>query len=315
MMKPPNPSKRFTMSRADSSRSTQCSSSTLSSGVYSRGSESSFTRSYIAVWSGRITFIFTLASVAATFGCLSYFLLTESENELTETQFASMADRAVCSSLENTERKRLGVASMAQVLGGANPDASRWPFVTLNNFENTAMSLIYTSKGCRMAFAPLVRPEDLKAFEEHAYAYYETSRTPQPFPNGTAVSSFGKGVWGMDPSLDTPDKRYHEIDGSTGWGSPNNIMAPILHHSTGANDKLLMNLHYSGMLGPMIDNMILCATEREMNGKPMDGCTAIAGVTNPNATSWVQGIESGPGTVMMQPVYPSNDPTTVSHFL
>jgi hypothetical protein len=204
---------------------------------------------------------------------------------------------------------------MSQVLGGANPDASQWPFVSLNNFENTAMSLIYTAKGCRMAFSPLVQPDYLEAFEEHAYKYYETSRTPRPFPNDTAVSSFGKGVWGIDPSLDTPDNRYHESDGSTGWGSPNTIMAPILHHSSGASGKLLMNLHSSGMMGSMIDNMILCATERAMNGKPMDGCTAIAGVTNPNMTSWVQGIESGPGSMMMQPVYPSNDPATVSQFL
>lgn len=257
-----------------------------------------------AVWSGRIAFIFTLASVAVTFGYLSYYLLTESENELTEAQFASIADRAIYSTKDNLEKKRLGTVSLASVIGGANPDASQWPFASLNNFENIANNLVDVSKGCRMAFAPFVQADQLQSFEDFAYDYYEHSRMPEPFPNGTAVSaSFGKGVWSMDNEM----QAYKETDGTTFWGSSNQVIAPMLYHNTGASSKLLMNMHFSPNLGQMMDDMMICAEEKASEGRPLDECFTISGMAL-DKTSWTQGAESGPGSTIMQPVYASNDP-------
>ena len=272
------------------------------------------TKTNTAVWSGRIAFIFILALVAMTFGYLSYYLLTESENELIESQFESIANRAACSALDNTVRKRLGTVSLASVIAGANSDASQWPFVSLNNFENIASNLIDTSKGCRMAFAPLVQPEELQNFETHVYDYYETTRKPEPFPNSTAVSSFGKGVWAIDPILETPDQRYHDTEGNTVWGSTSKVLAPMLQHSSGAFPKLMMNFHSNPMLGKLIDDMLECADKQAMNGGSLDDCIAISSIL-PKLSSWTQGAESGPGAMMMSPVYPSNEPTKVRRWL
>jgi hypothetical protein len=266
-----------------------------------------------AVSFGRIAFIFTLLSVTATFGYLSYHLLSESENELTEAQFKSIADRAVCSALENTERKRLGVLSLASIIGGANPDISQWPSnVAVNNFETITKNIVDTSKGCNMGFAPLVRTEEIPEFEEHAYKYYEELRMPDPFPVGTGVSAFGKGIWSMDPSLNNTDQRYHDVDGLTTWESPNQILAPMLHHVTGASSQLMINLHSIPLVGSMIDNMLICADEKAQAGESIEECSAVTKIL-PDRTSWVQGAQTGPGALLLQPVYPSNDPHSVSN--
>lgn len=260
--------------------------STISGNSSANGSESRQT-----ILLGRITFLITLVSVAALFGYLSYHFLSESEIELTEVQFGSIADRALCTALENTERKRLGVLSLASIIGGANPDISGWPSeVTVNNFETITKNIVETSKGCLMGFAPLVAPHEVPAFEDHAYKYYEELRMPEPFPEGTALSSFGKGIWSIDPTLNNTDQRYHDVDGATSWGSKNQLLAPMLHHVTGASPKLMMNFHSNPLIGSMIDTMLICADERAQAGESIEGCTSIS-TTLPNTTSWVQGAQ------------------------
>jgi hypothetical protein len=240
---------------------------------------------------GRIILLFTLVSVAALFGYLSYHLLSESETELTEVQFGSIADRALSTALENTERKRLGVLSLASIIGGANPDISSWPSeVAVNNYETITKNIVDTSKGCFMVFAPLVAPNEVVAFEEHAYKYYEELRMPEPFPEGTALSSFGKGIWSTDPTLNNTDQRYHDVDGATSWGSKNQLLAPMLHHITGASPKLMMNFHSSRLVGSMIDNMLVCSDDRAQAGESIEGCSSITKIL-PDKTSWVQGAQ------------------------
>lgn len=54
------------------------------------------------------------------------------------------------------------------------------------------------SDGRGMGFGPLVQPEDLLAFEDFAYTYFNSTRQPEPFPPGTGESSLGKGIWGRN---------------------------------------------------------------------------------------------------------------------
>jgi hypothetical protein len=249
----------------------------------------------------------TLAGVAALFGGISHYLLTGSEDDLTEAQFASIADRAITNSREKIERKRLGIKSLASVVGGANPDGSQWPFVVLNNYENIADNLIDVSKGCRMGFAPIVHPSELASFEDFIYDYYENSRMPEPFPNGTAIQPFGKGVW----STTEDDVAFHDTTGVPAWSGGNlTILAPLAQHSVGASPKLLNNIHSNPMLGNMLEHMLQCANDKTVTGESMDGCVAISTII-PEAISWTQGAATGPGASIMQPIYPSNQPSKV----
>ena len=259
-----------------------------------------------AVGAGRILFLTFLTVVAVILGYSSYAYLHFEENLVAETQFKSIADRALDTSLEITRRKRLGTISMASILSNNFPNADAWPFVTLDAYEEISTNLIETSSGREMGFCPLVTPEQLEEFETFAYNFFERDRDP-PFPNGTAISSFGKGVWGRDPTIGSPDDRYHESDGSTSYGSPYKIFAPILQHNAGGFPALMLNLHFQKERGEVIDSLIDCAKTIQETGKKID-CLSITDMII--LTS--QEVEPGPGALLMQPIFPRNDNTTVS---
>lgn len=222
--------------------------------------------------------------------------LTNTEKDLGETHFESIADRALDTALEIVLRKRLGTVSMASITSYQFPDTESWPFVIINGYEAISSNLIETSSGREMGFCPFVTPEQLPLFEEFAYEYYE-----EQFPSGAATSSFGKGVFGVNPALNTTDKRYHETDGSTYYDSPNKVFAPILQHNLGNHPALMLNLHFQETRGTLIDNLITCSKTN------YDECTSITDMLI--LTS--QEVEPGPGALIMQAIYPANNETTL----
>jgi hypothetical protein len=244
----------------------------------------------------RVLFLSFLCGAAAVLGYAAHMFLTNSENNLAEIQFESIADRALDTALKITLRKRLGTVSMASIASYQFPDAESWPFVIMNGYETISSKLIETSSGREMGFCPFVTPEQLPMFEEFAYDYYE-----EQFPLGAAVSSFGKGVFGVDPALKTTDNRYHETDGSTYYDSPNKIFAPILQHNAGAHPALMLNLHFQETRGALIDNLITCS---EANTEECSSITDMIILTS-------QEEEPGPGALIMQAIYPANNETTL----
>jgi hypothetical protein len=275
------------------------------SGIFSTSSATEHRGTADAVWIGRSLFILTLVSVAAVLGGLAFHFLNKSEENLADAQYESIAEKALTSSLDITSRKRLGTISLASIASNHFPNAEDWPFVTMRGFEEIATNIISTSSGQNMALCPLVIPQQLTAFELFAYDYYEKSRIP-PFPNGTAVSSFGKGVWGRDTSLGTSDNRYHDTNGNTSYGSPNRVLTPVLQHSDGSSPVLMLNVHFEKTRGEAIDSLIECETRRKISLEPVE-CLVITDIIS-------LADESGPGALIMQPIFPANNLTTVSLF-
>lgn len=254
------------------------------------------------VWAGRVIFLLSLFIFATVLGYTAHFFLKGSETELAESQFESIADRALFTAHEITLRKRLGTISMATIAGNANPDPDQWPFVTITGYEDISSNIIETSDGREMGFCPLVTPEQLADFEDFAYDFFESSRRPETFPEGTAVSSFGKGVWGMNPKLNTTDNRYHETDGNTYYGSPNKIFTPILQHNAGPHKALMINLRFEKTRGTVIDHVIDCVKQRNLTGEMLE-CGAVTDMLI--LTS--QEVEPGPGALLIQPIFAAND--------
>lgn len=261
----------------------------------------------------RTVFLAALCAVAATLGYLAHRYLTESENQLAEAQFISIADRATQIASETVVRRRLGTVTLASVLSGAFPNASAWPYVHLNQYERISTNIMNTSSGRGMAFGPLITPGQLQSFEEFAYDYFESAF---PSRNGTVgVSSFGRGVYGVDTALNTSDNRYHDVDGSTTYGSPNRILFPLLQHSSGPHGVLMANMHNEPARGIAIDSIIKCSSQRLAEAKKRtsgergddDGgekCSAISDMT--------MGKMDDPAAFIVVPIYPANDPTVVS---
>ena len=264
-----------------------------------------------AIGIGRLVFLIFLAGMAAAFGAVAHYALTSTEISLAETHYESICDRILEEAVAISERKRLGTLSMASIVAQMHPDPDTWPFVTMPGYESIATNIIATSSGQSMGVAPLVRPDQLEDFETFIYDYYETKRNP-PFPNGSVTSSFGKGVWGIDTTLNTSDHRYRITDGSTPYGSEYDVITPIITHNDGYNFVLLFNSHSETIRGLAIDSIIECSNLRAASDNPDSFiCGKVTGILELVSNQ----VSLGPGAVLMQPIYPANNPTTVRFIL
>lgn len=82
----------------------------------------------------RIVFLLFLAGVAAVLGVGAYFVLKDSEENIAEEQFDSIADRALDLSKGIAHRQKHGLLTLASMAEQTFPDAEMWPFV---NFQGT----------------------------------------------------------------------------------------------------------------------------------------------------------------------------------
>lgn len=172
----------------------------------------------------RAALVLLLVVVVVTDGTVTFLQIQQSEQDLGLQQYEAQADKALDVAHERMTRRRVAVQSMARIVASAFPSASAWPYVALPGFETMAEEIISTSDLQELSFCPKVQPEELERgqqekFEEFAYNYFYNRQFP-PFPNGTAVHSFGKGVWKpQGPSIN----RTHDSDGEVFWGSPNMV--------------------------------------------------------------------------------------------
>lgn len=257
------------------------------------------------VSTGRIIFVVCLICVAVVLGLASNALLAAHEKKMAQEQFDAIADRALDVALQTALRKRLGVVTLASMAGQSFPEAEMWPNINFLGFEAVVGNLIETSTGRTMGLMPLVYPHNLASFEDHAYNKVIAGRND--YPNTTGASSFGKGVFGLDFSLDNEDKRYHESDGNTTWGSPYKVFTPFLFHSSGPS-ILMTNLHSTALFGSIIDQVISCSNERQENEDEVN-CGTLSDALI--LTGKTQDVKSGPGAIVIEPVYPAHSNTTL----
>jgi hypothetical protein len=256
------------------------------------------------VWKGRILFIASLCAVAVGLAFATSRLLTQSEYDLAVGQFESVADRALDAARDIARRKRLGTVSMSTIVAYQLPDADVWPFVLVQGFEAIATKLIQTASGRDMVLLPIVALPQLERFETFAYDYYG-----RVFPPNTAVSSFGKGVFGVDPTLNTTDQRYRERDGISSDANPNRILTPLVQHNLGPFSSLMLNVRSVEVARDAIDSVIECTKKRNMAEDSRE-CSAITDVILFRNTR-----NPRPGALIMQPIFPFNNQTVLTGFI
>jgi len=282
------------------------------------------------VWYSRWLFFFLLCMVAAVLGYLTYSALTDNETYLADSVFLKVAEHAIYTISFNQMKKKLGMDSMGSIVGSSGSGRDEWPFVTQKDYESIANNIIDVSRGCNIAYGPILTPVEVPAFEVFAEDFYQNTR-PEPFPNGTGVKVEGRvAVWSMDGETMMP---FHDISGATSaWESTRRIIVPMYQHAAGASSKLMFNMHASPLLGKTIEDMMECSEEKKElirehnlkyseeiildNGEVLEpppppslkDCTMVTEI-NHNQTSAVQKEPMGPGASMMQPIFPANDKT------
>mmetsp|Transcript_30629 Transcript_30629/g.72249 ORF Transcript_30629/g.72249 Transcript_30629/m.72249 type:complete len:1037 (+) Transcript_30629:232-3342(+) len=282
------------------------------------------------IWYGRWLFFTLLCLVAIALGYLTYHHLSDNETRLADCVFEKVAENAIKVISGNQKKKKLGMDTLASVIGSTGHDYSQWPYVAQSDFEAIASDVIDVSRGCNIGFAPILTPTQVPPFEFFAAEWYQNDRVPEPFPNGTGIKVNDQvGVWAMKDGAP-----FHDVSGETEWDSERRIVVPMFHHVNGASKKLMFNLHSSPLLGGMIENMMTCAEETKelilehelqysSSLLPQDGdeeaeepppvpslkdCTMVTDIAH-NKTSWRQGAPMGPGANMLQPIFPGGNTT------
>lgn len=264
----------------------------------------------------RLVFLKLLAVVAITLGLGAFFVISKTEQELGDTQYEAMISRVVGLAVELVARRRVAIKSLAKIAASAFPTSALWPMVTIPAFEEISQELIATSGSYEFSFHPKVIPHSISpgeqaAFEKFAYNYFYNVRNP-PFPPGTAVHSFGRGIWktledGRMPQV-TSSMRVHDTDGNTtSWRSPNKLLFPELQNSNaGVQGRLFLlhNVHSDSSKGRPIDQVIACTERRRTRNNSTIDCGAVSNIFSWNRLSF-----------LVQPIHPAKDLLDVGIFI
>ena len=293
--------------RSEESTASPSTGATCSRSFFGRNATSAAERRIPrAVLIGRFLLLGCLLAAAAGLGYAAYHYLKSAEDDLAATQFQSIADRALTEAVDVVRQRVKSALTMASVVAEMNPDAAEWPFVSVTGFETIVRNLLEASSGKDMGFIPIVRSDQVPAFEEFARQYYATSERPA-YSNRTGVSSFGFGVWALNKFLDTIDQRYHDNGQTTTYGSDRRLVTPVFHTS-GGGTLLLYNTHSDSVRGRANDDLMQCAEKRAADSDPSRNCGVVTDFVTMNKHS-----VGKPAALLYQPIYPANDPLNVSH--
>ncbi|CAB9507344.1 sensor kinase/phosphatase LuxQ [Seminavis robusta] len=259
----------------------------------------------------RLLFGLLLTAVGIVLAFEAYSFLTKSEAALAETQFASIAERALSSAQAIVLRKRKGAVTLASVYANVHPHARDWPNVAVDGIPEIMKHVIDTSDGRGTAFMPMLQPHQVADWELFAYNYYTSEQQRRPPLNLTLFnSSFGFGIWARDPTLNNTDKRYHDTTGESPWGSPYTFLAPVFQGQAPGMPKVrLWNYHADKSRGIMMDDIYECS--QKLTTFADKSCSAI------NDAFFLIAIpqSNGPAAFLQEPIYPATTSTNLTGFV
>ena len=263
----------------------------------------------------RILLFFSLVVVTVLIASLVCVLTNQSEQSLALEHYHALVAQSLEGVTDETMNLRRSAGrTMAQVAASAFPQASAWPNVAVPAFETIAQRIVTETPYVeQLSFYPKVQPAEQEEqqqqqqpqqlFENFAYDYFYNERNP-PFPNGTAVQTFGRGIWKPEESGSLV--RIHDVDGATYWQSPNRVLFPMLQSSDDGPAGelfLLYNLHSNSQIGEIIDDVIECSEQRKANLEQTMEC----GVDEASTTFLRK-------STIIEPIYPAKDPFEVCRF-
>lgn len=234
-----------------------------------------------------------LIVLCAGFSYATYYITTELNHQVYETQYNSIASTAYDSIVQSAVEKIYGSRVMSTVLSQQFPSNMSWPNTTWRGYESTAKAANDFLSFTGMGFAPIVQPDERGSFQDHVYNFY--SEYPEQLGDASIEDVFDVGISKVNPAT---GERISDLTGATGWGSPNVLFTPLMHTYPN-KDILLLNLHAEPNRGAAIDSIIDCAH----NSETISNCGA--------ATDFIELVTDNAEDVsylIIEPIYPADDP-------
>ena len=257
-----------------------------------------------SVWLGRVLFIASLFITVGLVGLISMRFWWKAERSMTRDHFHAISKQALAQVAQSFLAKRWSTITMASMIAELRPNISEWPFVNVPGYEKLAGNLVNTTNSKGMSLIVFVKPSQVKSWEDHAYNFYYNVAQ---YPQGTATSSFGKGIWAMNATTPTEDHRYHD-NGDNFGGGKHAILAPVFQTDQGGQPMLLYNIYSSPPARKAVDEIIDCVETETLNNEKIDTkCGAVVPILDT-----IQSVTNVPTSPIFQPIRPVNSPSNVS---
>ena len=250
----------------------------------------------------RVSFIASMVAAAVICGSVAFEQVQQLELDLAEQTYYSVAASAIKGVQSITQRKIQSTEIMAATISYHFPDASSYPFAALPGYSEIS-SIVTDVTASLLGYMVIITPDQVPEFESFAAATY----LEQGYPQGAGVSDFGFGIWRNETgSSPYDDHRAHDSDSGLEYGGKYPILVPILLISNTSAVYLMHNAYSENFSRSSYDATIDCSFAANSTGtKPK--CTTI--------TNFFQlQTRSGLSSIIIQPIYPVNDPATVVAF-
>jgi hypothetical protein len=204
---------------------------------------------------------------------------------------------------------------MAVKAGATFPNASDWPNVWIDRFQETAADFLppkpnqhptdeavqYLHPEIALFLVPLVKPEQAQDFEEFAVGKHNGDPGQVPYIWTAPQDKIEGSSWSGGGDYVLP--RAVSDDGSTNEA----MVAPILQASPGLEYFELMDFYGSPETKQTIDDILECLEKNNERDEKYD-CRTLGSMVPLPIEGWVEWMD---GSLMMAvPVFPDNDPLT-----
>jgi hypothetical protein len=248
----------------------------------------------------RIAVICSLIVTAIVCGVGSYLLLNELEERLVSSQYASFHKNFKASIASDLDSKVISLDIQANFLESKCPDTTSWPNCSISRNSWTAISdnLIDIATTRTVSFSPILNASQLFGFESFARDFYvkESYDAEMSIAPTTNYINMRRGVW---TSVNGTPQR--EIDASSAKGQ-HDIIVPVFEIGKFSSNKgaIMYNIYSEANRARAIDEVVDCASSSATECNSVTDFICI-----------VQNEECSPAALLMRPVFPLNDNTTL----
>ena len=218
------------------------------------------------------------------------------EKRLSESEFDAIRD-SMGHTLTTKFQSHLDILlSLKASVGHECPHQSDWPncSVSILTYQRIFDPLMNIGNQRSLGYGPILSPDQVSAFEEYAYDFYESEGYPD-----LGISDFGKGIYANDED----GNRYHDneapIHGSHNILLPNFVAANIENNSK----AIMLNIYSQESTYNGVDRSLNCSLESIPANNSACRCYSISDVM------WL--IQDGglfrPAAAIYYPLLPENE--------
>ena len=249
----------------------------------------------------RIVVTICMAACLIILSIFSYSLMWNTEDTMFRDNFSSSSRKLSDQMISLIHTVMQDGHTVSNFQSAYYPHASEWPYAYINGFISVTEKLKAASTTFGGAYVlPIVYPENVSTFENYMKKMYAEDKS---IPNDAAMHDFG---FGISASNLTNGEIYHDIggDGSvSGRGTGKNaFLAPIAAYVDQYDQDHYLRSVYTDlpMVTKGIDGVYSCL---------QDGNTSCQAILEPDSTGPL------PGTIIVTPIMPRNDPNDTVGFV